>query len=81
MNLYATWPFASLVVTSRVLEMEVMGRRFVFHNADDVQLARRRGVFSPGLEITNPRGDVFLFWTFDMEHLVARLESFGYVVD
>jgi hypothetical protein len=77
-SMHATWPFAQLSVTPQHLNLKVLKASFIFAKEDGLELGIFRQLFSRGLQIGDSRGQIFVFWSFDIEQLIARLRLFGY---
>jgi hypothetical protein len=82
--LNATWPFASLTVTSQTITLKVPMKRYTFEKDTIHQLKRYQSILSTGLQIIHTRKDYppfIAFWTFNFEVLKTELQKLGYSVD
>ena len=80
----ATWPFASLTVTSQTLTLKVPMKQYTFEKGTIRQLKRYQSILSTGLQIIHTRKDYppfIAFWTFNFEVLKTELQRLGYSVD
>ena len=81
----ATWPFASLTVTDDELLIRLFGFRLFQATLGEIESAERNwggvlGQKSHGLLIRLKNGSRIVFWTWQLESLIAALKAHNVVV-
>ena len=82
-TIYATWPFAKIIVNNQMIEIKVFWKRYTVHQNDIISLRKYQGILSNGIIIEHSRSDLpihMVFWSLDIEKLKQGLENFGFVV-
>lgn len=80
----ASWPFAKIIVTSDMLELKCLWKKYQFTKDQVVDLRAYSGIMSKGLLIVHKLKNYphhIVFWTLNFRKLKKVMESYGFSVN
>jgi hypothetical protein len=78
-----TIPFAELSLSVEGLSIRYMSNEVNINKKDVLQIKKKHGIFTPGIQIIHSAKDMrpfILFWTYDVKNVLTAFRELGYPV-